>query len=206
VVQKNNYGICEMSKILIIGNGPSALKTNMGSRIDSNEFDIVCRINRGHRQDDGTLNTGFEKQVGTRCEYWIASDLRVNLAMERYNLYEAILIYTPKFKCNPNTALEVNLSYPSIYFIPTSYEDSINKIVNFAPKWPSTGVMAMHFAVDNFDEVFIYGFDTYSYDTVHYFEDKPNKYKIQKNKEHSPNKEKFYIEYMIKNNKIKVLT
>lgn len=195
-----------MSKILIIGNGPSALKTNMGSRIDSNEFDIVCRINRGHRQDDGTLNTGFEKQVGTRCEYWIASDLRVNLAMERYNLYEAILIYTPKFKFNPNTSLEVNLRYPSIYFIPTSYEDSINKIVNFAPKWPSTGVMAMHFAVDNFDEVFIYGFDTYSYDTVHYFEDKPNKYKTQNNKDHSPNKEKFYIEYMIKNNKIKVLT
>lgn len=194
-----------MSKILIIGNGPSALENNMGSRIDSNEFDIVCRINRGHRQDDGTLNTGFEKQVGTRCEYWIASDLRVNLAMERYNLYEAILIYTPKFKCNPNTALEVNLSYPSIHFIPTSYEDSINKIVNFAPKWPSTGVAAMHFAVNNFDEVLIYGFDTYSYDTVHYFEDKPNKYKTQNNKDHSPSKEKFYIEYMIKNNKIKVL-
>ncbi len=194
-----------MSKVLIIGNGPSALEANMGSRIDSNEFDIVCRINRGHRQDDGSLNTGFEEQVGTRCEYWIASDLRINLAKERYNLYEAILIYTPKFKYNPNTALKVNSSYPSIYFFPPHCEDSINNIVNFSPKWPSTGVMAMHFAVNTFDQVYIYGFDTYSYDTVHYFEDKPNKYKTQSNKDHNPDKEKFYIQHLIKNNKVSIL-
>ena len=43
-------------KLLLIGNGPSALESKMGSRIDSNEFDVVCRLNRGHKQDDGTIN------------------------------------------------------------------------------------------------------------------------------------------------------
>ena len=202
-----------MSKILLIGNGPSALEHKMGSRIDSDEFDIVCRINRGHKQDDGSLNTGFEEFTGTRCDYWIVSDLRIELAINRVKDYKGIFVYIPTFKIHPQNIASANYissKYPSIQFIPPEYEASINNIVDFSPKWPSTGVVAIHFAVNNFKDVYIYGFDTYDikYDTLHYFEDKPNKYKLKtkgSRVDHNPSHERYYIDYMIKNNKIKQL-
>lgn len=195
-------------KLLLIGNGPSALESKMGSRIDSNEFDVVCRLNRGHKQDDGTINKGFEEYTGTRCDYWVVSDLRIHLAKERYNEYSGIFVATPKFKWDSNAFSDVNKKYPNIMFIPYEYEDDINTIVNFNPKWPSTGVISIHFFTKHFNEVYIYGFDTYSekYDNLHYFENKPNGYKNGSKKDHNPDNERYYIDYMLKNNKIKRLT
>ena len=194
-------------KALLIGNGPSALEHEMGKRIDSNEFDVVCRFNRGHKQDDGTLNVGFEEYTGTRCECWIVSDLRIQLALNRHNEYKNIIVVTPKFKWNSSISKEVELKRPNIQFIPPEYEDDINRIIDFSPKWPSTGVVGIHAAINLFSEVYIYGFDTYDpkYDNQHYFENKPNKYKNNTSKDHSPDKEKQYINYMIKNKKIKLL-
>lgn len=197
-----------MSKALLIGNGPSALESNLGEVIDSNEFDAVIRINRGHKLDDGTdaIST-YKKAVGSRCDYWIASDLRINLAIKRHNEYKGIFIVTPKFKFNSSLATSVTANYKKIHFIPPAYEDHINTIVDFSPKWPSTGVVGIHFAINHFDEVCIYGFDTYDskYDHLHFFEDKPNKYKNKNQADHNPEKEKKYLKYLIDNNFIKIL-
>ena len=38
-----------MNRVLIIGNGPSALEAELGEVIDSDKFDAVIRINRGHK-------------------------------------------------------------------------------------------------------------------------------------------------------------
>ena len=196
-----------MTKALLIGNGPSALEHEMGKRIDSNEFDVICRFNRGHKQDNGDLNKGFEEYTGTRCDCWIVSDLRIQLAINRHKEYKNIFIVTPKFKWDSSISKEVELKRPNIQFIPPEYEDDINRIVNFLPKWPSTGVVGIHAAINLFSEVYVYGFDTYDpkYDNQHYFENKPNKYKNNTSKDHSPDKEKQYINYMIKNKKIKLL-
>ena len=43
-----------MSKILIVGNGPSALEKEYGSIIDSDKWDVVMRFNRWNKDDDGT--------------------------------------------------------------------------------------------------------------------------------------------------------
>ena len=43
-----------MSKILIVGNGPSALENKYGELIDSGDWDIVMRFNRWNKNDDGT--------------------------------------------------------------------------------------------------------------------------------------------------------
>ena len=194
-------------KVLLIGNGPSTLEKEMGNRIDSDEFDAIFRINRGHKQDDGTLNVGFENHTGTRCDYWIASDLRIHLAMERHNDYKGIFVVTPNFKWNQHNASQITNKYNTIQFIPPEYENDINKIIDFSPKWPSTGIVSIHFLVNHFENVFIYGFDTYDfkYDNHHYFENKPNKYKFNPNSDHNPEKEKYYIDYMLNNKKIKIL-
>ena len=35
---------------------------------------------------------GFEKYTGTRCDYWVVSDLRIQLAINRCNDYKGIFI------------------------------------------------------------------------------------------------------------------
>lgn len=197
-----------MRRAVLIGNGPSAIESKKGNFIDSDFFDVVIRFNRGHKFDDGQDAIGkFSESVGTRCNYWIASDLRIRLAIERSNEYEGIFIVTPKFKFNPLTAQEVSYKYNNIIFIPPSYEDDINSIVDFNPQWPSTGIVGIHFAVNHFDEVYIHGFDTYDtkYENLHYFEDRVNKFKDGGREDHSPNKEKQYLKHMLDLGKIKTL-
>ncbi len=50
-----------MSKILIIGNGPSALKNKYGELIDSDKWDVVMRFNRWDKNDDGTKHNDYSE-------------------------------------------------------------------------------------------------------------------------------------------------
>jgi len=68
-----------MSKVILIGNGPSALESELGDKIDSNEFDKVVRFNRLKFNVDGSEYTNnFSKYVCTRCYYWVINDLHLN--------------------------------------------------------------------------------------------------------------------------------
>ena len=205
-----------MSKALLIGNGPSAIEKEMGKRIDSNEFDKVIRFNRWKFDLDGSeYKEDFSKYVGTRCDFWVVNDLHITetkLGISKKDLYELVLAVMPKFKFDKVFVNTIESQHTNIEFIPPEYEDDINSIVNFLPKWPSTGVMGMHFAIHHFDEVFLYGFDSFDvkYDTQHYFEDETaeygkNKYKLNPASDHIPLKEKEYINYMVKNNKLNIL-
>ncbi len=180
-----------MSKALIIGNGPSVLEKKLGKRIDSNEFDKIIRINRWKFDTDGSEHkTDHSKFVGTRCDYWVVNDLHMGnkLVFKKHQLYEHVLICMPNFKWDP-----IDRMLPQVEQIEKRY--------------------SIHFAINHFDEVYLYGFDTYDkkYDTLHYFEGVnshygKNKFKDANNKDHSPDREKEYLNHMIKYNKIKILT
>ena len=205
-----------MSKALLIANGPSAIEKKLGKRIDSNEFDKIIRFNRWKFKEDGSEHdNNYSKFIGTRCDYWIINDLHLTetkLGIAKRDLYEAVLVVIPKFKFNPNMVNEVESKYSNIKFIPSEYEDDVNSISNFLPKWPSAGIMGIHFAIHHFDEVYLHGFDFYDskYDNLHYFEGKEaphglNKFKFNSNKDHTPETEKKYIEYIVKNYHVKFL-
>lgn len=200
-------------KVLLVGNGPSALEAKMGNRIDSSEFDKVIRFNRWKFKEDGSEHKENHSEfVGTRCDYWIINDLHLTetkLGIVKKDLYEMVLVVMPKFKFFDQDIINrIEEQYNNIKFLPKEYEDSVNDISDFSPKWPSTGIMGIHFAINHFDEVYLHGFDTYNvkYNNLHYFENKPNKYKNNSKKDHNPDNEKYYIDYMLKNNKIKILT
>ncbi len=74
-----------MSKILIIGNGPSVLNNKYGNHIDSDKWDVVMRFNRWNKNDDGTEHNDYSEHIGTRCDYWMINDLRLNIWTELYN-------------------------------------------------------------------------------------------------------------------------
>ena len=197
-----------MSKILIIGNGPSAVEKEYGSIIDSDEWDVVMRFNRWDKHDDGTKWKDNSKYVGSRCDYWMINDLRLQVGVDRRNDYSGVFVVCPKFKYNYQLFKQIENQYENIKFMPIEYEDYINKnIVDFSPKWPSTGVIGMYFATLHFDEVLLHGFDTYDdkYDSIHYFEDKPNKYKNSSDKDHEPSKEKEFIKLIKEKYNVKLL-
>ena len=197
-----------MSKILIVGNGPSALENKYGELIDSGDWDIVMRFNRWNKNDDGTEHNDYSEYIGTRCDYWMINDLRLQVGINRRNEYSGVFVVCPKFKYNQQVFNQIENQYENIKFMPVEYEEYINEnIVDFSPKWPSTGVIGMYFATLHFDEVFLYGFDTYDnkYDNIHYFEDKPNKYKGESNKDHEPSKEKEFIKLIKERYNVKLL-
>ena len=204
-----------MSSILLMGNGPSVLESKKGELIDSDKFDMVCRINDAHRDDNGELNTQYKEYVGTRCDYWLVSDKYIPLTPDRSSLYKEIFVNIPNFKRNEFIQAEQNLqNHPNINFIPTEYESHINaNIVDFQPNWPSTGIIGIHFFFNHFDTVYLHGFDSFNpkYDTIDYFKpERPNHFdKDSKNyvntPDHSPLKEKQYIEYVTNNHNIKFL-
>jgi len=197
-----------VSKILIIGNGPSALKNKYGELIDSDKWDVVMRFNRWDKNDDGTKHNDYSEYIGTRCDYWMINDLRLQVGINRRNDYSGVFVVCPKFKYNQQVFQQIENQYENIKFMPMEYEEYINEnIVDFSPKWPSTGVIGMYFATLHFDEVFLYGFDTYDnkYDNIHYFEDKPNKYKGESNKDHEPSKEKEFIKLIKERYSVKLL-
>ena len=197
-----------MSKILIVGNGPSALENKYGKLIDSRDWDVVMRFNRWNKNDDGTKHEDYSEYIGTRCDYWMINDLRLQVGINRRNEYSGVFVVCPKFKYNQQVFQQIENQYENIKFMPMEYEEYINEnIVDFSPKWPSTGVIGMYFATLHFDEVFLYGFDTYDYkyDNIHYFEDKPNKYKGELNKDHEPSKEKEFIKLIKERYSVKLL-
>ena len=197
-----------MSKILIIGNGPSAIEKEFGDLIDSDKWDVVMRFNRWNKNDDGTKHEDYSKYIGTRCDYWMINDLRLQVGIDRKDEYLGIFIVCPKFKFNTNLFKKIENSFDNIKFIPEEYEDYINdNIVDFKPKWPSTGVIGIYFATLHFNEVYLHGFDTYDekYDNAHYFENKINKYKYSSKKDHEPSKEKQFIKIMKKKYNVKLL-
>ena len=197
-----------MSKILIVGNGPSALENKYGELIDSGDWDIVMRFNRWNKNDDGIEHNDYSEYIGTRCDYWMINDLRLQVGINRRNDYSGVFVVCPKFKYNQQVFKQIENQYENIKFMPMEYEEYINEnIVDFSPKWPSTGVIGMYFATLHFDEVFLYGFDTYDnkYDNIHYFEDKPNKYKDESNKDHEPSKEKEFIKLIKERYSVKLL-
>lgn len=203
-----------MSKALVIGNGPSVLKSESQHLIDSDEWDAVIRFNRWLIDNDGNKHGDYSKYIGTKCDIWVLNDLHFNKALTYYDDYKFFLIVCPKFKFNKTQFKEIETKYPKIKFIPTEYEDYVNlTVTDFNPKWPSSGLMAMLFIANHYDEVYIHGFDIYSksFDKLHYFEDKPNWNRVNESADekgfggHIPSKERQLLNYLIKKYNIKLL-
>tara|TARA_R110002020_G_scaffold44998_3_gene129151 strand:- start:145 stop:765 length:621 start_codon:yes stop_codon:yes gene_type:complete len=206
-----------MSKVLLVANGPSAIEKKLGNRIDSDEFDKVIRFNRWLFNENGEEHKEtYSEFIGTRCDYWVINDLHLTetkLGITKRDLYEMVLVVIPKFKFfNQDTISNIEQQYSNIKFLPKEYEDSVNNISDFSPKWPSTGIMGIHFALNHFDEVYLHGFDFYDskYDNLHYFEDKNaphglNKFKFNPSSDHTPETEKNYINHILKNHNVKFL-
>lgn len=156
-------------KVALIGNGSSVLDKELGKHIDA-EFDLIYRINRFKTK-------GFEKYVGRRVDGWFLADtgakwlefpLESIEGSNRFKEFEYVFICMPKFKHNPNGLPLTD----TVQLLPTTIEDKINNNINFNPHWPTSGLIAIEFLLENYNKIYIHGFDSKSkqYEYIHYYD------------------------------------
>tara|TARA_B100001094_G_scaffold313398_1_gene351150 strand:+ start:1797 stop:2453 length:657 start_codon:yes stop_codon:yes gene_type:complete len=159
-VQKSN------NKVILIGNSPCVSGYNMGSLID--KFEIVIRFNLSPIQ-------GFETHVGTRTTFRCISDYVV---FTKYNQLlnfknEHLLIAIPfktQYFDKKQKVVDILKNDFKYSFIPKSCIENINYTRN---KWPTSGLICTNYAIMNYNDVTIFGFDYLkpSNKPIHYMKD-----------------------------------
>ena len=160
-----------MSKVILAGNGSSVLDHNLGSYIDS-EFDLVYRMNRFKTK-------GFEEYVGSRVDGWFAAEYFAKTLIHpdekiegslRWKDFKYVFLCMPKFKYSIESVR--HLLNDEIQMLSYKYEDEINTVIDFSPKWPTTGLLSIQFLIEQYGKVYVHGFDGMSskYEYIHYYD------------------------------------
>ena len=156
--------IQKTSKIVIVANGKSVMKNNYGSII--NKFPNVGRINN-YKID------GYENQIGNKTNIWF------NGANERLKIknvsYNKTIIFIPSVLQKKK---EINTSKIEKRIGITNKKDysiiSLNEIKKYEKLCGcsrlTTGTYSILWSINNFSEVFIYGFDFFIDSKSHYFD------------------------------------
>jgi len=188
-------------KILIIANGPSILKQKFGTEI--NKFHEVARINNYQTK-------GFDEYVGSKTTIWFNGgnqNLKKNIFPHKKVIifipYEILDRKEEKIKKKLSIRLGMN---PNDYTVIKKekmkhYENKSNI------KRPTTGFNSILWAIENYKNVIIHGFDFFQDGKEHYYDSvfmkKISNLKIMnKAKKHDNIAEKKFIQSLIKQNKV----
>ncbi len=188
-------------KILIIANGPSILNHNFSAEID--KFQEVARINN-FRID------GFEKHIGSKTTIWFNGG---NQNLKKPNFYpKEIIVFIPyeileRKEQKVKKKLPIRLGISSDDYIVVKKEKMKEYQDKSKIKRPTTGFNSILWAVDNYKEVIIHGFDFFQDSKEHYYDSyimkKISNLKImRKGQKHDNIGEKFFIQSLINKNKV----
>lgn len=171
------------NRVLIIGNSPKVLENKYGNIID--EYPLVVRFN------DFVIN-GFEDHVGSKTDVWVSTFKCTKYAPSDFNevyyVCPAFLLQGAKIPTGDNVTV-----------ISGDFYNYINKIIDVAPLWASSGVVAIYYFLKNNYDVTIHGFDFFQSEKLHYYNDDA------KMIGHNSEKEKNSIMKLVRSKKINVL-
>lgn len=172
------------NKIILIGNGPSALKKEMGNII--NEFPLVCRFNNFKTKN-------YEKYVGEKTNIWVTC-LGFEIIQKRANLYNQIYFPLEQKRYLEWCQLISNADYfpAKIYKIASE----INKGKKF---YPSSGLLATIFFLEKDYDVTLYGFDFFQGEIHHYSDTQT------RGTNHSPEMELLAFKQLIEEKRVTLL-
>ncbi len=190
------------ASILIIGNGPSAAKHELGREID--KFDQIIRINN-------YVTDHMESQVGSRTDIWVNG---ANQGLKkRIDVPEKILVMIPPVVLNRkgetiHSRIEKRLGTSNYTLLPLEIMSEMESRCGLDR--PTTGFFAIYFFYLLGFDVTLYGFDFFVGSTAHYF-DSPikrwlkDKGLIKKAAKHDVSGEKEFVETLIQKGQVKVL-
>lgn len=194
--------------VIVVGNGPSILKHEVGTEID--KFDIVIRVN-------GFRIKGFEKYCGTKTNIW-AAGLATNA--ERSHLEHkidevwALMPYrtiieeaTQKQKRRIYRFFNSGVDYPLDKIFHMTCDQFANMISTMPVGRPSTGLTAIYVALNiyNAKNITLHGFDYFQgaiggTPVPHYYEHAHR----WKNLHHG-NREMLWVEKLLSEKKVNFL-
>jgi len=189
------------NSILIIGNGESILKNEIGE--DINKFKNIIRINNykissyekflGHKTTIwfNGANQGLKTRKNFPDKIIVSIPSEILIKKKNINSFITKRIKTNQFEC---LSLETIKKYES--------KVGYNRL--------TTGCYSIMWALDNFKYIYIHGFDFFISSKGHYFDNKiikslKNNNLIKKGEKHNNVLEKNYIINLIKNKKISKL-
>jgi len=189
--------------IIIIGNGQSILNNELQDEIDA--FDIVVRIN------NYKIN-GYEHYLGTKTDIWF-NGANSKLSIPEY-IPNKVIVAIPSMiflhqKDNIQTYISkrVGINDDKITLIPKKQIESYEKIVNHNRL--TTGLYSILWAINNYDNIYIHGFDFFINSKAHYYDSKlmtfVNNNIVNKGHKHDNDKEYNFINHLLDENKIRRL-
>jgi hypothetical protein len=150
-----------MAKVFIIGNGPSAISKKLGGHIDA--ADVVVRLN------DFKV-VGFEEFVGRKTD--ILFTCRLNEYQQNLHSFQEVILCLLMNPLDGVTIPDSVLQSPNIVRQidwPEAWE--LAKILSLRVDcYPTTGMMAVIYAMQRFGHVYLVGFDGMGGGNRHYYE------------------------------------
>jgi hypothetical protein len=195
-----DINIDKSKSIAVIGNSGKLLNQNYGKLINKHDYVIRCNL---------ALVSGYEKFVGEKTDFRVIAgksfwrDLSEHFSSYDNNFLSELEKEHFIIKANPlyHAIQGIIKNYNTksyIHFLKQNFVDELEKTTNINDV--STGFCAIALAMQNSDNVSIFGFNFFEeeWKSQHYFEEiKPY------NRGHSIVKEKEYINYLIDNDFIK---
>ena len=187
------------SDIIIIGGGQSILNHKLGEFIDS--FPTIGRINN-------YKTYGFEEFIGSKTNIWF-NGANQGLKKNKIIPHRVVVLIPPNILAEKGGKIHdriiKRLNTNSYELVPKKYMDKFESEVN--TQRLTTGTNSILWAIENFDRVFIHGFDFFIDSKTHYNDGKIKKWLIEnglikKAQKHNTAKEKQYIEKLISQGKI----
>lgn len=191
------------ASILIVGNGPSAAMHDLGDRIDG--FDQIIRINN-------FVTAGMETKVGSRTDIWVNG---ANQGLKRrQDMPEKILVMIPPVELKRkgeaiHPRIQKRLATDNYTLLPLEIMSEMESTCGLDR--PTTGFFAIYFFFLLGLDVTLHGFDFFVGSTAHYFDGAVKRWLkekgvIKKGGKHDVSGEKEFVEALIRQGKIQVLT
>ena len=185
--------------IIIIGGGQSILNHKLGEFIDS--FPTIGRINN-------YKTYGFEEFIGSRTNIWFNGanqGLKINIHIPQ----RVVVLIPPEILKNKGAMIHDRISRrlntKKYELVPKENMDKFESDVK--SQRLTTGTNSILWALENFNRVFIHGFDFFIDSKTHYNDSKVKTWLIEngilnKAQKHNTSKEKLYVENLISQGKI----
>ena len=189
--------------ILVIGNGESILKKRLQKKIDS--FNTILRINNYIIKD-------YELFVGTKTDIWF-NGANSKLVSPRIMPKQVIvappseIIIKHQKNLKDYIARRVGQDYNNLTLV--RIEEIRKYETEVGSNRLTTGLYAIKWALNNFEKVYIHGFDFFINSKAHYYDSKlmnfVNNKILNKGNKHNNEHERNYVGKLITNKEIKLL-
>ena len=194
----------QQNSILIIANGESILNNDYGEFIDKHP--LVARINNYQIK-------GFEKQIGSKTDIWFnGANSKLKLQSAKYSdiivLMPSQVILKKEADLNGHVSKRLKLNKEEYTTVSLSNIQTFENQVGYNRL--TTGLYSILWALKNYNEVIIHGFDFFQESKAHYYDNSLSKLLIKNNiikkgQKHNNILEKQFVNNLINENKIKIL-